>query len=166
MRVRIGARSERSDWTFVSPSPSTARRGTAALSLHDARVVEAPQQPTLEGNRLAQVPEHNATLGVRYTHPAIATVSATARYVGGQFEDDLNTLPLGSYVVLDLFVSRALARWAEVFVGVENLFGQTYSTPKRFSDRKSTRLNSSHTVISYAVFCLKKKKKSKIKYTV
>src|SRR5260221_5520633 len=26
-------------------------------------------------------------------------------------------------------------------------------------DRKSTRLNSSHTVISYAVFCLKKKKK-------
>src|SRR5437588_7258320 len=26
-----------------------------------------------------------------------------------------------------------------------------------FQDRKSTRLNSSHTVISYAVFCLKKK---------
>jgi len=105
------------EWRFV-----------ASYLFSDARVVEAPQQPTLEGNRLAQVPEHNATLGVRYTHPAIATVSATARYVGGQFEDDLNTLPLGSYVVLDLFVSRALARWAEVFVGVENLFGQTYST--------------------------------------
>src|SRR5476649_3012301 len=29
------------------------------------------------------------------------------------------------------------------------------------SDRKSTRLNSSHTVISYAVFCLKKKKRKK-----
>src|SRR5205807_9550138 len=29
-------------------------------------------------------------------------------------------------------------------------------------DRKSTRLNSSHLVISYAVFCLKKKKKIKI----
>src|SRR5438034_3719105 len=29
------------------------------------------------------------------------------------------------------------------------------------ADRKSTRLNSSHTVISYAVFCLKKKKKKK-----
>src|SRR3954462_4689012 len=28
------------------------------------------------------------------------------------------------------------------------------------SDRKSTRLNSSHTIISYAVFCLKKKKES------
>src|SRR2546426_4921010 len=32
-------------------------------------------------------------------------------------------------------------------------------------DRKSTRLNSSHLVISYAVFCLKKKKKYKEKYT-
>src|SRR5260221_8311921 len=30
---------------------------------------------------------------------------------------------------------------------------------KKNVDRKSTRLNSSHTVISYAVFCLKKKKK-------
>src|SRR5256885_3229299 len=30
-------------------------------------------------------------------------------------------------------------------------------------DRKSTRLNSSHLVISYAVFCLKKKKKNKTK---
>src|SRR5438034_5562965 len=30
--------------------------------------------------------------------------------------------------------------------------------PNRIQDRKSTRLNSSHTVISYAVFCLKKKK--------
>src|SRR5256885_8511071 len=29
-------------------------------------------------------------------------------------------------------------------------------------DRKSTRLNSSHLVISYAVFCLKKKKKTEI----
>src|SRR5688500_20175223 len=31
----------------------------------------------------------------------------------------------------------------------------------RAMDRKSTRLNSSHLVISYAVFCLKKKKKNK-----
>src|SRR5690554_7649906 len=32
-----------------------------------------------------------------------------------------------------------------------------------FPDRKSTRLNSSHVRISYAVFCLKKKKKKKTK---
>src|SRR5437588_8459211 len=32
------------------------------------------------------------------------------------------------------------------------------TVPPYAADRKSTRLNSSHTVISYAVFCLKKKK--------
>src|SRR5438270_4849947 len=36
---------------------------------------------------------------------------------------------------------------------------QCTSAPSR--DRKSTRLNSSHSQISYAVFCLKKKKKKK-----
>ena len=37
--------------------------------------------------------------------------------------------------------------------------------PLRFTgpDRKSTRLNSSHALISYAVFCLKKKKRRKRK---
>src|SRR5690625_6337346 len=40
----------------------------------------------------------------------------------------------------------------------------TYRSEERFayaSDRKSTRLNSSHVAISYAVFCLKKKRKRK-----
>src|SRR5260221_7741145 len=35
---------------------------------------------------------------------------------------------------------------------------RAHAAPGR-ADRESTRLNSSHTVISYAVFCLKKKKK-------
>src|SRR2546426_4027214 len=39
------------------------------------------------------------------------------------------------------------------------------SRPGFAGDRKSTRLNSSHLVISYAVFCLKKKKKI-LEYTV
>src|SRR5690625_6630709 len=43
----------------------------------------------------------------------------------------------------------------------------TYAVPmiigeiQRFIDRKSTRLNSSHVAISYAVFCLKKKRRDK-----
>src|SRR5256885_9728185 len=41
-----------------------------------------------------------------------------------------------------------------------------YLTPgHREADRKSTRLNSSHLVISYAVFCLKKKKETENVYT-
>src|SRR2546422_7062543 len=45
--------------------------------------------------------------------------------------------------------SLVLSRGDEI--GVEDLPGEV--------DRKSTRLNSSHGYISYAVFCLKKKKK-------
>src|SRR2546426_7388725 len=38
-----------------------------------------------------------------------------------------------------------------------------FTITRFMGDRKSTRLNSSHLVISYAVFCLKKKKKKKSK---
>src|SRR5256885_16620849 len=38
--------------------------------------------------------------------------------------------------------------------------GHGRSLPRRSGDRKSTRLNSSHLVISYAAFCFKKKKKN------
>src|SRR5688572_31073907 len=40
--------------------------------------------------------------------------------------------------------------------------GRMYCSPLRCTDRKSTRLNSSHSQISYAVFCLKKKKKKEM----
>src|SRR5438034_2643309 len=49
--------------------------------------------------------------------------------------------------------TRRLEAWCEsITCGTARKWGP-------MSDRKSTRLNSSHTVISYAVFCLKKKKK-------
>src|SRR5438132_9787505 len=47
-------------------------------------------------------------------------------------------------------------------MGVREGIGRRRGWPRPpRGDRKSTRLNSSHTVISYAVFCLKKKKKKK-----
>src|SRR2546426_3509001 len=43
---------------------------------------------------------------------------------------------------------------------------ERHPPPERaHADRKSTRLNSSHLVISYAVFCLKKKKTMKLNTT-
>src|SRR5256885_8097039 len=49
------------------------------------------------------------------------------------------------------------ARWAELAT-VRRRLAKLVLNPPRDPDRKSTRLNSSHLVISYAVFCLKKKK--------
>src|SRR5205809_5881366 len=53
---------------------------------------------------------------------------------------------------------------AEVYSGLQQLLHRQRRhassfglPPPRFVDRKSTRLNSSHGYISYAVFCLKKK---------
>src|SRR6266513_3382892 len=46
----------------------------------------------------------------------------------------------------------------------ENLYAAISTDTGSRSDRKSTRLNSSHVSISYAVFCLKKKKKYNILY--
>src|SRR2546426_9117760 len=62
---------------------------------------------------------------------------------------------------------------ATINAGTVDLNGRTFSSAgmvlgdgerspvQVHRDRKSTRLNSSHLVISYAVFCLKKKKKHK-----
>src|SRR5688572_32127867 len=50
-------------------------------------------------------------------------------------------------------------RIREVAVGPDGaLYFSTSNRDGRGKDRKSTRLNSSHSQISYAVFCLKKKK--------
>src|SRR5258708_17778021 len=52
-------------------------------------------------------------------------------------------------------------RLAESAQRIKQLVGFKFFVPMPFPmlDRKSTRLNSSHQIISYAVFCLKKKKK-------
>src|SRR5437588_1327826 len=54
-----------------------------------------------------------------------------------------------------LFRSRQIVTVEAGNVWVHGGGFATYADARR--DRKSTRLNSSHTVISYAVFCLKKK---------
>src|SRR5256885_11104346 len=58
--------------------------------------------------------------------------------------------PSGKYLVV-----RDMAEAREVCAYIEGA-----GSGEQFADRKSTRLNSSHLVISYAVFCLKKKKRT------
>src|SRR5947207_12412560 len=61
------------------------------------------------------------------------------------------------FIVLDIY-----AHYAErVPQAVIEANQGAHASFAKLRDRKSTRLNSSHTVISYAVFCLKKKNKKK-----
>src|SRR2546426_4941686 len=50
------------------------------------------------------------------------------------------------------------------FLGDAGAHPQEIERGRSRQDRKSTRLNSSHLVISYAVFCLKKKNKDSLKH--
>src|SRR5256885_12826329 len=53
----------------------------------------------------------------------------------------------------------AVQKIAETMIADTQAASGQSAAAERAIDRKSTRLNSSHLVISYAVFCLKKKKK-------
>src|SRR5256886_3329446 len=66
----------------------------------------------------------------------------------------------GGGVGLAHLISRIDRSVPVIFLDTRFHFRETYEFKRRFAkrDRKSTRLNSSHSQISYAVFCLKKKK--------
>src|SRR2546429_3743017 len=61
--------------------------------------------------------------------------------------------------LLDVHVGLGVARKAPILALIAARSGARLLTITDVRDRKSTRLNSSHGYISYAVFCLKKKKK-------
>src|SRR2546429_3808794 len=65
-----------------------------------------------------------------------------------------------------LFRSKGLGLIPRVIGNVKGLQDPYRNPTTQQGDRKSTRLNSSHGYISYAVFCLKKKKNSDYLVTV
>jgi len=80
---------------------------------------------SLRGNRVPQVPSYNAATGVQYARQGW-TGSAQVRVTGPQFEDDLNVFTLRRATVVDVFGSRALAKWANAFIAAENLVDSIY----------------------------------------
>src|SRR6267143_85823 len=89
------------------------------------------------GMRMTSTSRPAAAASVRYTMAASASPSAT-------FESTWRT-----------FISRETTRDS---TAARNPAPYCADAASRMRDRKSTRLNSSHSSISYAVFCLKKKK--------
>ena len=99
-----------------------------------AHFTSTPKQPAIQDNRVPQVPIYHIGAGVIAETPRLATFSVQARFVGAQFEDDLNELTLEDYVVVDASASRPITRAIHLFFGVENLFDVEYDvgrTPVR-----------------------------------
>src|SRR5439155_22994741 len=77
--------------------------------------------------------------------------------------DNLRMLCLLTYADMKAVNNEVVTPWKEDLLW--QLYVETYNRQRRSSfqgvttDRKSTRLNFSHVAISYAVFCLKKKRK-------
>jgi len=92
----------------------------------DAHVTEAPSQPNLVGKYLAQDPHHRAAAAVTYSSERLATIAAQVRYLGPQFEDDLNTQPIGAVALVDARAERSLGRGFSLFVTGQNLFDRRY----------------------------------------
>src|SRR5690625_6870057 len=90
---------------------------------------------------------------------AIGGLGAGCRVVGGEFDGELVgcVLPLtGSLQLVETRFGVDLHR--ELPAHADRRRGHLRGDRDDEGDRKSTRLNSSHVAISYAVFCLKKKR--------
>src|SRR2546426_11630194 len=91
------------------------------------------------------------TLSRTHTPPA---VSPSFFFFNDTATTEIYTLSLHDALPISLFITNEIGEADDetLLRGAGQVANQTAS------DRKSTRLNSSHLVISYAVFCLKKKK--------
>jgi outer membrane receptor protein involved in Fe transport len=90
-----------------------------------------PASRILEGLLVPQVPRNQFNLQVSYTDGGW-TAATQGRFVGEQFDDDLNTLPLRRFFTLDAEVSRSVSEQVKLFVALQNLTGVRYeisSTP-------------------------------------
>jgi outer membrane receptor protein involved in Fe transport len=81
---------------------------------------------SLVGRQIAEVPKHRGSLELSYSNPRYVTAAASWSIVGGQYDDDLNTLWLPYYSTVDINFSRKIYRNAELFFGVQNLFNREF----------------------------------------
>src|SRR5699024_12849206 len=99
-------------------------------------------------------------------HPPTSPLSPYTTLFRSQLNQLIQQLDGLDIIVLNAGISaspEASARETDLEVIAVNITGLANIAAHSFSylDRKSTRLNSSHVSISYAVFCLKKKKKNR-----
>jgi outer membrane receptor protein involved in Fe transport len=96
----------------------------------DSKITEFQPNPTLESKLLPQVPRHRVSASLSYSNPRLLSAFLSARFVGAQFDDDLNAFLLGNFAVLDFHVSRSLHRSLSIYASAENVFDRRFSVAK------------------------------------
>jgi outer membrane receptor protein involved in Fe transport len=82
---------------------------------------------SLVGKRVPEVPQHQLTWEARYWNPTRIMLSVEGRYASSQFDDDINTLVLGPYFVMDIFAGHQFRRGLVGYAAVENVLNQRYA---------------------------------------
>ncbi|HSM96119.1 MAG TPA: TonB-dependent receptor [Rhizomicrobium sp.] len=105
----------------------------AAFSLTDARVAENPSaippgMPSLSGNRPAQAPPVTITGGATWLPFDKLKLDADLRWESPRFEDDRNTMRLGSAFVLDVKAAWSLTPSLAAFAAVDNVANASIAT--------------------------------------
>ena len=96
----------------------------SASYLHvNSTVTGMPGNEALVGLQLAQVPRDQFTTSLRYSPSRVGIFSVQFRSSTSQWDDDLNTLRLAPYSVVDLYASRKVTHWADIYLAVENASG-------------------------------------------
>lgn len=93
----------------------------AAYAYVDAEVDGAGDAAGVDGFRPAQVPRHNASASIRWEKDNGTSASLSARYVGQQYEDDVNILSLSDAFTIDGRMALAVTDRLLVETRVENL---------------------------------------------
>ncbi len=132
-RENLGrTRSRGFDLDVMSPLSRTLSL-EAGYELADSTVVSFPAEPALVGRRVPEIPRNSFSFQALYSNPAAGKslqrwiVSVQGRFTGMAFDDDLNTLPLGSFFTVDAYLARPLARQVEAYVAAENLNDSRYA---------------------------------------
>jgi outer membrane receptor protein involved in Fe transport len=110
--------------------PSPAWSGEASLQFNETKVIRASIEPTLVGKRLANASNSTIVISGRWQISKKTVLRSTVRYLGKQFEDIQNTLPLRDAVIADFRLTYALTPRAELFYSVTNLFSTRVETSR------------------------------------
>src|SRR5689334_23989276 len=115
----------------------------------------------MEDNRTQFAAQSASILEVARQHPEWTFLVKVHPFEAVEPYRDLAERVPNLYVVKDVPVRNVLYHADVVIQRGCTTATEAWMLGKPVIDRKSTRLNSSHSSISYAVFCLKKKKKKK-----
>ena len=99
---------------------------SASYLYNRAEVSKAPSNPQIVGNQVRQAPKNSLTVKLAHSNPSLFDTAIQGRYVGKRYEDDLNTLDVESFFLVDAAFTRALSDTWQVFASVENLLDEEY----------------------------------------